>query len=47
VAVSWVVKGFLKWHFTTLVSIVGLEEEDPPIVVLAYPMVEKCIAWKG
>ena len=43
-AMSWVVEGFLKRHFTTLVSIVGLEEEEPPIVVLEYSMVEKHIA---
>jgi hypothetical protein len=33
--------------FSILVSITGLEEEELPIVVLAYPMVEKHIALKG
>jgi hypothetical protein len=43
----WVVEGLLKWDFSTLVAITGLEEEEPPIVVLAYPMVEKHTTWKG
>jgi hypothetical protein len=47
VAMSWVIEVLLKWDFSTYVSIVGLEEEEPPIVVLAYPMVENHIAWKG
>ena len=45
--VSYVVEDFLKWDFSTLVAIVGFEEEEPSIFVLAYPMVEKHIAWKG
>jgi hypothetical protein len=45
--VSWVVVGLLKWDFSTLVAIVSLEEEEPPIVVLVYPMVEKNITEKG
>jgi hypothetical protein len=47
VVVSWVVEGLLKWDFSTLVFIASLEEEEPPIVVLEYPMVENNIAWKG
>jgi hypothetical protein len=47
VVVSWDVEGLLKWDFSTHVSIASLEEEEPPIVVLAYPMVENNIAWKG
>jgi len=47
VVVSWIVKGLLNWDFSTPIAIVGLEEEEPPIVVLEYSMVEKHIAWKG
>jgi hypothetical protein len=45
--VLWVVEGLLKWDFSTSISIIGLEEEKPPMVVLENTMAEKYIAWKG
>ena len=50
--VAWVVMSYpigalLQQDFSTPVAINGLEEADPPIVVSAYPMVEKQITWKG
>jgi hypothetical protein len=47
VVVLWPVEGLLKWDFSTPVAITSLEEEEPPIVVLADTMVEKYTAWKG
>jgi len=47
VDVLWHVEGLLKWDFSTPISITSLEEEEPPIVVLAYPMVENHTSYKG
>jgi hypothetical protein len=48
---SWVdmllvFEGFLKCYLSTHVAITSLEEEEAPIFVLAYPMVERHTAWK-
>jgi hypothetical protein len=32
VVMSWVVEGLLKWGFSTHVAIIGLEEEDHPLL---------------
>jgi hypothetical protein len=47
VLVLWPIEVLLKWDFSTLVVITGLEEEGPPMVLLEYTMAEKYIAWKG
>jgi hypothetical protein len=47
VVVLWLIEGLLKWDFSTPVSINGLEEEEPPMVVLEDTIFEKCIGWKG
>jgi hypothetical protein len=43
----WLVEGLLKWDFSTPIAITGLEEEEPPIVVLEETIANKYIAWKG
>jgi hypothetical protein len=45
--VLWHVEGLLKWDFSTLFVVIGSEEEEPPMVVLANTMAENYTAWKG